>query len=539
MILRRFAGLAVFVVVLLLLLPDLGGQNVWSKDEARDGLVARDMVERGTWVVPHIGGQVYPYKPPLFHWLVALVSIRGVTEWSLRLPSVLAAAATAAVTFAIGARLVAPGTGLVAVALLVSSPAFVEWARMGRLEMLLVFWITLGSWSAMRWLESEQRHYAVTLGLALGFGCLTKGPVGLLPLGALLGALIVLGRWSRRAVADLAIALGLAVALPLAWLASAASTMPEIGSYMRVAIDILAEEARVSRAQHALYAVEAIGVGFLPWALLVPGAAIVLVRAWQTSWQSLLYPLLWVGLVLLAFTAIISPRAVHFLPVYPALALIVAWAWTTCSARERLWMSVPLAGAVIAFFLFGLGSVVHPMRFNAHRGATEIGPGLGLAMATIGTVAALGAFVLMRRRNTTGALLVMGMAVLTVMLVLHVRVFTPLVNRAYPTREAAARLGVALPPSLPVAYLDRKFTTGLMFYLPQRPLEVAGVGALRGLVDQPRLLALLLHTEMLFINRAVCLPTRPLREESIFGDQYFLVDFNGAPARWCLWPPGY
>jgi hypothetical protein len=96
-----------------------------------------------------------------------------------------------------------------------------------------------------------------------------------------------------------------------------------------------------------------------------------------------------------------------------------------------------------------------------------------------------------------------------------------------------------LPPSLPVAYLDRKFTTGLMFYLPQRPLEVAGVGALRGLVDQPRLLALLLHTEMLFINRAVCLPTRPLREESIFGDQYFLVDFNGAPARWCLWPPGY
>src|SRR5262245_48915125 len=156
MFLRRFAGLAVFVVVMLLLLPDLGGQNVWSKDEARDGLVARDMLERGTWLVPHIGGRVYPYKPPLFHWLVAVVSVRGLTEWSLRLPSVLAAAATAAVTFAIGARLVAPGTGLAAVAVLVSSPAFVEWARMGRLEMLLVFWITLGSWSAMRWLEAEQ-----------------------------------------------------------------------------------------------------------------------------------------------------------------------------------------------------------------------------------------------------------------------------------------------------------------------------------------------------------------------------------------------
>ncbi|MGH7335845.1 MAG: ArnT family glycosyltransferase, partial [Candidatus Rokuibacteriota bacterium] len=84
----RLIPLAVFVVVGLLLLPDLGGQNVWSKDEARDGLVARDMVERGSWLIPHIGGRVYPFKPPLFHWLVALTSPGGVTEWSLRLPSV-------------------------------------------------------------------------------------------------------------------------------------------------------------------------------------------------------------------------------------------------------------------------------------------------------------------------------------------------------------------------------------------------------------------------------------------------------------------
>jgi hypothetical protein len=130
-------------------------------------------------------------------------------------------------------------------------------------------------------------------------------------------------------------------------------------------------------------------------------------------------------------------------------------------------------------------------------------------------------------------------ASLAVMLLLHVRVFTPLINRAYPTREVAARLAAGLPASVQVAYLDRKFTTGLMFYLPRRPVEVAGVGALRGMIDQPQLLALLPHTEMVFINGGVCLPTRPLRQESVFGDQYVLVDFKGAPARWCLWPPGY
>jgi 4-amino-4-deoxy-L-arabinose transferase-like glycosyltransferase len=125
----------VFVITALALLPDLGGQYVWSKDEARDGLVARDMVERGHRLIPHIAGRVYPYKPPLFHWLVALLSPQGVTEWSLRLPSVLAGAATVAVTYAMGARLATPAAGLVAAATLASSFAFVEWARTGRLEM--------------------------------------------------------------------------------------------------------------------------------------------------------------------------------------------------------------------------------------------------------------------------------------------------------------------------------------------------------------------------------------------------------------------
>jgi 4-amino-4-deoxy-L-arabinose transferase-like glycosyltransferase len=531
--------LAVFVVVVLLLVPDLGGQNVWSKDEARDGLVARDMVERGSWLIPHIGGRVYPYKPPLFHWLVALLSPRGVTEWSLRVPSVLAAGATAAMTFAIGRRLVAPGTGLVAAAVLVSSPAFVEWARTGRLEMLLVFWITLGAWSAMRWLQHGQRRHVVALGLALGFGCLTKGPVGLLPLIALLATLAILGRWSRRSAADLGIALALALAIPLAWLGLAASAQAGIGSYVGAAVEVLGDETRVSRARHAFYAAEAIAVGFLPWTFLIPGALVVIVRAWRGSWQALLFPLSWAGFVLLSFTLFISPRAVYFLPMYPALALVVAWAWSTCSARERRWMSGPLALAAIALVVFGLGTAVSPVAFAAHRGVTEIGRGLGLTLAAIGAFTLLAALVLLRRRQPDGALAAMGLAALAVMLVLHVGVFTPLVNRAYPTRQAAARLAAALSPTLQVAYLDRKFTTGLMFYLPQRPVEVAGVGGFRGMAGAPQLLALLPHAEMVFINGGVCLPTRPLRQEGVFGDQYVLVDFKGVPARWCLWPPGY
>jgi 4-amino-4-deoxy-L-arabinose transferase-like glycosyltransferase len=83
---------AVFVVALLAYLPGLDTQYVWTKDEARPGLAAKEMVTDGQWAIPHFGGRLYVEKAPLFPWLVALASSWGVSGWTLRLPSAIAAA---------------------------------------------------------------------------------------------------------------------------------------------------------------------------------------------------------------------------------------------------------------------------------------------------------------------------------------------------------------------------------------------------------------------------------------------------------------
>lgn len=534
----RLLALAVFAVTALALLPDLGGQYVWSKDEARDGLVARDMVERGHRLIPHIAGRVYPYKPPLFHWLVALLSPHGVTEWSLRLPSVLAGAATAALTYAMGARLATPAAGLVAAAILASSFAFVGWARTGRLEMLLVLWLTWALASGMRWLGEGRRRDALVLGLALGLGCLTKGPVGLAPLGALLVALGLAGRWSRRAVADLGLALGVAILLPAAWLGLAASTESGVHAYLAAAVANFADEVRVLRHHRPLFAAEAIGTGFLPWTPLLPGALLVLVRAWRTSGQALLLPMLWVAFVLVVFTAAISPRAVHFLPIYPALALLVGWAWSSCSPRERRFMSVPLWLTVLGLAVVGLFLIVSPLAIEWNRRTTVLGRGLGAGIVVMAIAAGVGAAALLRRRRVEAVPIAVAAGALSVLIALEVTVYTPRANRAHPTREAAARLSAAVPAQSEVAYLDRKFSTGLAFYLRQRPLEVLEMSGLRDLASRPGTRVLVPFDEMLFINGGVCLPTRAVAEERVFGDRYVLLDFEGEPARWCLWPPG-
>src|SRR5262249_40923743 len=120
---------------------------------------------------------------------------------------------------------------------------------------------------------------------------------------------------------------------------------------------------------------------------------------------------------------------------------------------------------------------------------------------------------------------------LFVMLIIHIDAYTPGVNRAYPTREVAAQLAAALPDGEPVAYFDRKFTTGLMFYLGSRPIEVPNEEALPDLVGDRHVALLMTHHELRFIRaRHACLTVRPLRMEAVGGDLYVLADVEASPA---------
>ena len=72
-----------------LFLPALGERTIYISDEARYALLARNMIERGHWLVPHIGGDVHLEKPPLFMWAIAVLSLipGDVTELTAALPA--------------------------------------------------------------------------------------------------------------------------------------------------------------------------------------------------------------------------------------------------------------------------------------------------------------------------------------------------------------------------------------------------------------------------------------------------------------------
>lgn len=476
--------LAIFVAALLAYLPGLDAQYVRTKDEARPGLVAKEMLSDGHWAIPRFGGRLYVEKPPLFPWLVVLASPRGVSEWTLRLPSAVAAASTLVVTYLLGSRLAGAAAGGVAAGVLASSFAFFEWARTGRMEMVLVLWITLGFWSLVRWFDEGRRGDAVALGVWMGLGVLTKGPIALIPAAGAL-ALAVVERPARPRWRDATLAGLIAVGLPLLWLVAAAVSSPDAAAYILGLGPQFVTELQQPPPRHPAFPLGSVAGGFLPWTFLMPVVIWLAIRHWRVGRRVLVVTLAWAGVIALTFTLIVRPRAPHFLPLYPALALLVGWTWHVASPATRRWVLAALTALATMVALVGASFWVFGTAAGPPFGDRIPRHTAGLGVATLAALVATPLTWWLARRERVGhAGLVFVGATLVFFLAIELGVHTPAVNGMFPTQPVAARFATHLPGATQLVFLDRKLLPSLVFYLPQRAQEVATPDALLGV--QPR-----------------------------------------------------
>src|SRR4051812_50207248 len=66
----------------------LGQFGLIGADEPRYAQVAREMMLRGDWVTPTLGGSPWLEKPPLYYWEAGLVyRVLGVSDLAARIPS--------------------------------------------------------------------------------------------------------------------------------------------------------------------------------------------------------------------------------------------------------------------------------------------------------------------------------------------------------------------------------------------------------------------------------------------------------------------
>lgn len=220
--------------VLLLFFGLLGTRALNEPDEGRYAEIAREMVETGNWLVPHIWYVPHLDKPPFTYWAVAVsLSIFGVNEWAVRLPLALAGLSAAWATFLFVRSLAGAAAARWSVLLLGTSTLYWVMARMLTTDIFLtqfIAWAVYCFWQSWRSLDGmeegmgnrkweigkagEESEEADPVGdaragaarrsfgwqlaawAAMAGGFLTKGPIALvIPLAAF-GALL----WWRREV---------------------------------------------------------------------------------------------------------------------------------------------------------------------------------------------------------------------------------------------------------------------------------------------------------------------------------------------------
>ena len=81
----------VTVFALILFCFGLHVRHFWGTTEARTGQIAKEMLNSGDWVIPHLNYEPRLTKPPLYFWSVGvfskLLNNGKVSELSARLPA--------------------------------------------------------------------------------------------------------------------------------------------------------------------------------------------------------------------------------------------------------------------------------------------------------------------------------------------------------------------------------------------------------------------------------------------------------------------
>ncbi len=144
---------------------NLGDAGLWDMDEALYTSCAREMFERGDWVVPWFNGQMFPEKPPLMFWtMIASFELFGVNELGARFFSAVMGVATALIAFHIGRLLFNVRVGFWTGLITASTIVFTISARAATVDCALTFVTT----AAMLLFVMAKRSGLGTRGPGLG-----------------------------------------------------------------------------------------------------------------------------------------------------------------------------------------------------------------------------------------------------------------------------------------------------------------------------------------------------------------------------------
>jgi 4-amino-4-deoxy-L-arabinose transferase-like glycosyltransferase len=384
----------------------VGRWDLWNPDEPRYAQVAKEMVERGDWILMHVNGNTYVDKPPLFFWLIALSSFlwQGFTSFSARFPSAFLSTLTVLLTFFLGKKLYGSRTGFLSGLILATSFEFAYLSTRANIDATLTFFTTASLLCFIRWhqysspyptplpqgmregvrgnwVKSGSRRNLLIYGFYIGMALATlaKGPVGfILPLMVSLVYLLVQKDWDAMKKMRLLTGMVLCFMIVLSWYLPAVLKGGQHFLNETLLHQTLERFAKGSSHIRPLYYyLTNFPVDFLPWFLFLPGGIVYgLSKRREGLSKDFLFLLVWFVAIFLFFSFSRGKRAIYLLPLYPAASLMVGRFWDdylSGSGRFSVrgaWITLPVYLFIIIFLLMGIFLYAVPIIANFSIGSS-------------------------------------------------------------------------------------------------------------------------------------------------------------------------
>jgi 4-amino-4-deoxy-L-arabinose transferase-like glycosyltransferase len=331
----------------------LGVRTLVPTDEGRYAEMAREMVATGDWITTRLNGIKYFEKPPLQTWMNALTfGLFGLGEWQARLWTGLCGFLGVVLVSVTGRKVFNPRVGFYAGLILASSFLWAALGHINTLDMGLSGMMTLALCALLiaqrdNASPTERRNWMLACWAGMALAVMSKGLIGLVLPGAVLVIYTLIARdWAIWRRLHLVKGLCVFFAITTPWFVLVSLKNPEFPHFFFIHEHFQRFLTKVHHREGPwYYFIPLLIMGIVPWlAVLVQGVVQGLRENSAGAFKPKRLLVVWAGFIFFFFSISSSKLPSYILPIFPALALLLAAYLDTAS--RKTWMAT--AGLVMA-----------------------------------------------------------------------------------------------------------------------------------------------------------------------------------------------
>ncbi len=366
---EKFLFLSILILSFFLFIYGNGSISLFDVDEVSFAQAAREMMERGDYIVPTFNNQYRFDKPVFFYWLlIASYKIFGINEFSARFPSVISALLLLSIQYLFLKGFTNREISIISIVMLITNLEFFVVAKAAITDMLLCLftYIILYSFFTAFHREDKWRNIFIYLAsISASLAVLTKGPVGIVLPSIVIFFYLIISGDLKRVFKTFPIFTSLLIFLIIVIPWYIIIHLKTAGKFTEVFFfkhNIQRYTRPISgHAGPFYYYLPVIILGFFPWSIMLfPSIISSLNSLWnknntRPSFSLDLFMLIIIATYIIFFSFAKTKLPHYILPIFPAMATICSeWIVGKKKKQKAITISLYIMAIILGLIIYSI-----------------------------------------------------------------------------------------------------------------------------------------------------------------------------------------